>query len=154
MPNKTGIEIVIRGPHNTGRTTVARLIECALCGFGFNNVTVEDTPEMAAGAKADLIDRVRGNQQNPVRIRVEFCDWTTYELDGKKYVARHDYIDGIAIRTKLPAECYTYSLYLYTPEGEPDKQIDDSDRFTSAGWMGIPLRFYSTPPISPADRPR
>ncbi len=65
---------MIRGPHDSGRTTIARLFEEFLKSEKWLDVTVDDLPPLPHDQKLDLIDRLHKNMENPVRIRVELFD--------------------------------------------------------------------------------
>ena len=70
----SGIDIIIRGPHNTGRTTAAFLIEQKLKETGYENVTVEDPLPLPESEKPDITDRFYKNREKPVRIKVELVE--------------------------------------------------------------------------------
>jgi len=70
----SGIEIIIRGPHNTGRTTAAFLIQQKLREVGYDNVTVDDTKSLHESQKPDITDRFYKNREKPVRIKVELVE--------------------------------------------------------------------------------
>lgn len=71
MSHHDGIEIIIRGPHNSGRTTAARFIEEALKGHGYQDVRIKDTQPLSATEKEAFPSRLYKNMEKPVRIRVE-----------------------------------------------------------------------------------
>lgn len=71
MPNLSPVTIVVRGKHDTGKTTVARLIEEMLRESGFSDVQVHDLPPLPHDMKDRFIDRFERNRERPVRIVVE-----------------------------------------------------------------------------------
>jgi len=52
--SKPFIEIIIRGPHNTGRTTMAHWINEKLRELEYEDVTIEDTQPLPEGEKLAL----------------------------------------------------------------------------------------------------
>lgn len=70
MPLRT-VEVIIRGPHDTGRTTLASLIRNFLEENGYRDVQVQDTPPLPIEQKASFWDRFQRNRERPYRIKVE-----------------------------------------------------------------------------------
>lgn len=71
MPNEE-VVIIIRGPHDSGRSTLARIIEAALLENGYLAVEVEDTAPLPKDRKAPLVDRwSRNRETRKHRIKVE-----------------------------------------------------------------------------------
>jgi type IV secretory pathway ATPase VirB11/archaellum biosynthesis ATPase len=66
-----GITIIIRGPHNSGKTTAASLIKNFLEENGYYDVKVEDVPPMPVDEKPQFWDRFTKNRERPVRIKIE-----------------------------------------------------------------------------------
>ena len=66
-----GITITIRGPHNTGRTTVAVLFKNFLDENGYTDVEVKDTHPLPQGQKEAFPVRWAKNRERPVCIVVE-----------------------------------------------------------------------------------
>jgi uridine kinase len=65
------LEIVIRGSHDTGKTTVANLIKMMLEESGYKSVQVADTPPLPDAKKPPFQERLNRNRQRPIKIRVE-----------------------------------------------------------------------------------
>lgn len=66
-----GLEIVIRGRADTGKTTVASLLREHLLDSGFTKVTFEDVPSPNPQDKSPFPERLARNMNRPIRIRVE-----------------------------------------------------------------------------------
>jgi Flp pilus assembly CpaF family ATPase len=71
MPNLEPLKIIVRGKHDTGRTTVASLIKMFLEENGFRRVTVKDTEPLPAEEKDRFMNRFMRNRERPVHIIVE-----------------------------------------------------------------------------------
>jgi Flp pilus assembly CpaF family ATPase len=72
MPKLESLKIVVRGKHDTGKTTVANLIKVFLEDNGFRQVSIEDVPPLPLEQKAEFVSRFKRNQDlRPVRIVVE-----------------------------------------------------------------------------------
>jgi Flp pilus assembly CpaF family ATPase len=72
MPILDPLKIVVRGKHDTGKTTVANLIKMWLEENGFRHVVIEDVPPLPQDQKADFMSRfMRNRDLRPVRIVVE-----------------------------------------------------------------------------------
>lgn len=66
------VDIVIRGPHDSGRTTLAHVIENFLEENGYEHVSVKDTPPLPQEQKAAFWDRFTRNRVlRPIQISVE-----------------------------------------------------------------------------------
>ena len=65
------LEIIIRGPHDSGKTTVASLLRDALKELGFREVQLQDTPPLPPDKKDSFSIRLGRTLRRPVRIRVE-----------------------------------------------------------------------------------
>lgn len=65
------LQVVVRGGHDSGKTTVANLIRMALEDAGFRDVRVIDVPPLPQEQKEDFLTRLNRNRGRPVRIRVE-----------------------------------------------------------------------------------
>jgi polynucleotide 5'-kinase involved in rRNA processing len=65
------LRIVVRGCHDSGKTTVANLVRMALEEGGFRDVRVLDVPPLPPGQKDDFPARLARNLGRPVRIVVE-----------------------------------------------------------------------------------
>jgi len=66
------LTVVVRGEHDSGKTTVARLIEAYLRRCGYRQVTVADVPALPDEEKPDYQVRLARNQERrPVHIVVE-----------------------------------------------------------------------------------
>lgn len=70
MPLKP-LKIIIRGAHDTGRTTVASFIKHALESNGFQDVRVLDMEPLPEDQKPSWWNRFQRNQCRPIRITVE-----------------------------------------------------------------------------------
>ena len=68
-----GVEIIIRAPHNTGRTTLARFIEEKLKNEGYLDVTLKDTEPLPEDQKERFPNRMFKNMEKPVVIKVELA---------------------------------------------------------------------------------
>jgi predicted GTPase len=72
MPALEPIEIVVRGRHDTGKTTVASLIKMFLEENGFRHVVLRDVEPLPADQKADFMSGfMRNRDLRPVHILVE-----------------------------------------------------------------------------------
>ncbi len=69
-----GIEIIIRGTHNSGRTTAAFLIEQKLKEVEYEDVTIVDTKPLPESEKPGITDRFYKNREKPVRIKIELVE--------------------------------------------------------------------------------
>jgi len=65
------LTIVVRGSHDTGKTTVANLVKMFLEENGFQDVRVSDLPPLPQEQKPDFMSRFMRNRGRPVRIVVE-----------------------------------------------------------------------------------
>jgi hypothetical protein len=67
------LTIVVRGKHDSGRTSVANLIKMSLEEAGFRLVgPVKDTPPLPPGEKDQFSNRLRRNMDHrPICITVE-----------------------------------------------------------------------------------
>lgn len=70
MP-KPGVTIIVRGEHNTGRTTMAILFGNWLKENGYSDVQVVDTDPLPPEQKGRFPERWAVNRERPVRIHVE-----------------------------------------------------------------------------------
>ena len=68
------LKIVVRGKHDSGKTTVANLIKQHLQDDGFRDVAVKDVPPLPHDMKEDFVRRLERNRGRPVRIVVELED--------------------------------------------------------------------------------
>lgn len=66
-----GIEIIIRGAPDRGKTTIAYILQELLREAGYCDVTVQDVAPLPAEMKGRWWDRFQKAQCRPVRIRVE-----------------------------------------------------------------------------------
>ena len=64
------VEVIILGPHNTGRTTLASLIKMFLEENGYRDVKIVDTEPLPADQKPSFWDRFQKNRERPVIIKV------------------------------------------------------------------------------------
>jgi Flp pilus assembly CpaF family ATPase len=72
MPALAPLEIVVRGGHDAGKTTVASLIKMFLEENGFRHVEMRDVAPLPADQKADFMSRfMRNRDLRPVHIVVE-----------------------------------------------------------------------------------
>lgn len=66
------VTIIIRGPHDSGRTTLAHVIENFLEENGYRHVLVKDTEPLPQEAKASFWERFTRNRDlRPINIVVE-----------------------------------------------------------------------------------
>ena len=66
------VTVIIRGKHDSGRTTLASLLKSFLEENGYRNVTVEDTEPLPRDEKPEFMDRFnRTRDLRPVKIRIE-----------------------------------------------------------------------------------
>lgn len=65
------LSIIVRGAHDTGKTTAASLIKMFLQENGYSDVRMDDLPELPVEQKPDFETRFARNRAAPVRIRVE-----------------------------------------------------------------------------------
>ena len=71
MPNLEPVSIIIRGPHNSGRTTLAHIISESLKEAGYDGVMVMDTQPLPAEEKPKFWERFQLNKQRRIAISVE-----------------------------------------------------------------------------------
>lgn len=71
MPKLEPLDIIVRGRHDSGKTTVANLIKMCLEESGFVDVVVRDVPPLSPDQKEDYSRRLERNRSRPVRITVE-----------------------------------------------------------------------------------
>lgn len=66
------VQIIIRGQHATGRTTLARLIEGFLRETGYRHVEIFDTEPLSHDVKGPYPERSQRNRDlRPVVVKVE-----------------------------------------------------------------------------------
>ena len=65
------LTIIIRGKHDTGRTTAASIIKMFLEENGYRDVKIADTEPLPASEKDEFMRRFERNRTRPVRIVVE-----------------------------------------------------------------------------------
>jgi pantothenate kinase-related protein Tda10 len=70
MPH-AGIEIIIRGPHDSGRTTIASLIKDYLEQNEYRYVRVIDTLPLSHEEKSPFHERFARNRERAVVIKIE-----------------------------------------------------------------------------------
>ena len=68
-----GLEIIIRGGYNRGKTTTANIIAEALRDAEYQDVRVIDIPSLPAEQKSRWWDRFQKARSRPVVIRVELA---------------------------------------------------------------------------------
>ena len=72
MPTLEPVTITIRGPHNSGRTTLANLIKMMLEENDYKHVTMVDTAPLSAENKDRFPERFDRNRAlRAVDIRIE-----------------------------------------------------------------------------------
>ncbi len=72
MPTFEPVTVTIKGPHNSGRTTLASLIKMMLEENSYKDVVLIDTPPLSADEKDRFPERFDRNRAlRPVRISVE-----------------------------------------------------------------------------------
>lgn len=72
MPNFDPVEVVIRGPHDSGKTTLANLIKMWLEENGYRDIEVCDLEPLSQDQKPAFMDRFTRNRDlRPVVIRAE-----------------------------------------------------------------------------------
>jgi Flp pilus assembly CpaF family ATPase len=72
MATLAPVKIVIRGPHDSGRTTLASVLRNFLEENGYKHVSVKDTEPLSAEQKAPFWERfTRNRDSRPVEISVE-----------------------------------------------------------------------------------
>lgn len=74
MPNLEPLQIIIRGKHDTGRTTIAALLKEALEVSGFALVSITDTEPLPPDEKPEFAARLSRNLKRPIRISVELAE--------------------------------------------------------------------------------
>jgi hypothetical protein len=88
MSDLVPLTIIVRGPHDTGKTTTASLIKLSLEENGYKNITLKDIPPLASDGKADFFtERLPRTRQRPVTIRVELVEQSVDER-GPEAVSR------------------------------------------------------------------
>lgn len=65
------VEVIIRGPHDTGRSTLASFLKMFLEEHQYSHVTVIDTPPLPAEQKDNFHNRMMRNRERPVVIKIE-----------------------------------------------------------------------------------
>lgn len=66
-----GLEIIVRGRADSGKTTVASILREHLTDSGFSKITFEDVPSPNPLDKSPFPERLARNMNRPIRIRVE-----------------------------------------------------------------------------------
>lgn len=75
MPDLEPVVVIIRGPHNSGRTTLANFLKMFFDENGYRDVKVEDTEPLPNEEKDPWPQRAARNRDlRPVRVRVELAD--------------------------------------------------------------------------------
>lgn len=74
MPNFEPLCIIVRGKHDTGKTTVASLIKMFLEENGFRRVVVRDVEPLPNDQKDRFMERFERNRERPVHITVELVE--------------------------------------------------------------------------------
>jgi hypothetical protein len=79
------VDIVISGPHDSGRTTLAHVIENFLQENGYKFISVKDTPPLPQEQKAAFWDRFTRNRDlRPVEISVKLDETMTIRLTHRR----------------------------------------------------------------------
>jgi Flp pilus assembly CpaF family ATPase len=65
------LKIIVRGKHDTGKTTVANILKMLLEESGFRFVSVRDVRALPNEQKADFEKRIARNLSRPIHITVE-----------------------------------------------------------------------------------
>lgn len=66
------VEVIIRGKHNVGKTTLAHIIKMCLEENEYRDVKVSDVPALPAEQKETFSERFNRNRElRPVHIKVE-----------------------------------------------------------------------------------
>ncbi len=65
------LNIIIKGPHNTGRTTMGVLFKMWLEENGYTDVKIADTEPLPPEQKEEFTVRWAKNRNRPVRIAIE-----------------------------------------------------------------------------------
>ena len=71
MSDLSSLTVIVRGKHDTGKTTAANLIKIFLEENGYDQVTVRDVPPLPSEKKDEFMRRFTRNRGRPVSIRVE-----------------------------------------------------------------------------------
>jgi Flp pilus assembly CpaF family ATPase len=72
MPTLDALQIIVRGRHDSGKTTVANLIKMFLEENGYRLVSLVDAAPLPQEEKADFMSRFARNRDlRPVSITVE-----------------------------------------------------------------------------------
>lgn len=72
QPTFEPLKIIVRGKHDTGKTTAANLIKMYFEECGYRHVTVKDTPPLPNEDKPQFMDRFHRNRDlRPVVISVD-----------------------------------------------------------------------------------
>jgi Flp pilus assembly CpaF family ATPase len=74
MPKLEPLKIIVRGKHDTGKTTVASLIKMFLEENDFRHIVVRDLPPLPAEQKDKFMSRFMRNRDRPIHITVELED--------------------------------------------------------------------------------
>lgn len=66
------VKIIIKGKHNTGKTSLANLLKSALEEYGYKHVSFTDAAPMPYDQKPEFTERFKRNrEERPVQITVE-----------------------------------------------------------------------------------
>jgi tRNA uridine 5-carbamoylmethylation protein Kti12 len=68
------VTIIVRGKHDSGKTTLASHIKWFLEETGFTSITVEDIPPLPAEQKPAWHERFERNKGRPIHIKVELAE--------------------------------------------------------------------------------
>jgi Flp pilus assembly CpaF family ATPase len=71
MPTLEPLKIIVRGKHDTGKTTVANIIKMLLEENGFRYVNVKDVQPLSDEHKEAFEKRIARNLGRPIHITVE-----------------------------------------------------------------------------------
>lgn len=85
------VKIVIVGPHNSGRSTLASLIKMFLEETGYTNVSLSDTDSLPDASKEEFFKRWFKNKNRPVQLTV---------VEPNEYISKEQLTAGLKAAQK------------------------------------------------------
>jgi Flp pilus assembly CpaF family ATPase len=73
-PKLESLTVIIRGKHDTGKTTLANFLKMLLQENGYQDITIKDAKSLPHDKKDDFIARFARNRTRPVEISVELVE--------------------------------------------------------------------------------
>lgn len=104
MPTLEPVTLVIRGPHNSGRTTLANFLKMFFDEHGYRDVKVEDVAPLPEEQKGSWPERwARNRDLRPIRVRVELAGESERDHEREACAQLVEQIGAEQVRRLPPA---------------------------------------------------